>query len=70
MRQRMRIIPHMDDTIYRIRDKLGLTQTAFAAALGVTQATVSRWETGALPVRPRDLLAARQLLAERTGAAA
>jgi putative zinc finger/helix-turn-helix YgiT family protein len=35
------------EEIRRSREKLGLTQKQFAALLGVGEATVSRWETGA-----------------------
>lgn len=54
--------------IASIRKQLGLSQAEFARRLGVTQSTVSRWETGEIPVRERDVLAARQLSsAPRTG---
>jgi DNA-binding transcriptional regulator YiaG len=32
--------------VRRLRKKLGLTQEAFAARLGVTWVSVSRWENG------------------------
>jgi DNA-binding transcriptional regulator YiaG len=32
--------------IIKLRESLGDTQTAFAKRLGVSQSTVSRWETG------------------------
>ncbi len=35
------------DDIRQLRKSLGLTQAAFAALLGVTNVTVSRWESGA-----------------------
>lgn len=34
------------DEIRALRARLGLTQVEFAHALGVTPATVSRWENG------------------------
>lgn len=48
-----------------LRNRLGLTQSEFAGRLGVTNVTVSRWETG--QVRPNKL--AQKTLAElaRTG---
>lgn len=57
---RLRIYTHMTE-IERIRIKLHLTQQQFGKRLGVTQATVSRWESGDLPIRERDLLAVRAL---------
>jgi DNA-binding transcriptional regulator YiaG len=53
--------------IRSIRQQLRMTQAALADALGVTQATVSKWERGELPVRTRDLMAA-QLLLQRSAA--
>lgn len=35
------------EEVRRGREKLGLTQKQFAALLGVGEATISRWETGA-----------------------
>lgn len=40
-----------------LRKSLDLSQAELAARLGVTQSTVSRWETGELPLSKRDLLA-------------
>jgi DNA-binding transcriptional regulator YiaG len=34
------------DQIKRYRERLDLSQAEFAAALGVAQSTVSRWEAG------------------------
>lgn len=34
------------DSVARLRQKLGLSQQAFAELLGVRQQTVSEWETG------------------------
>ena len=36
----------MNDRIQEGRERLGLTQTEFAAALGVKEANVYRWEKG------------------------
>lgn len=48
--------------IKALRSKLGLTQAALAAAIGVDQSTVSLWESGMKPRGPaRRLL--RQMLA-------
>lgn len=45
-----RDVPHdLSTRIHAIRRKLGMKQSDFAAALGVNQATVSRWEKGATP---------------------
>ncbi len=33
-------------TIRELREKAGFTQVKFAAAVGVTQSTVSQWEAG------------------------
>ncbi len=48
--------------IKSIRDRLGLTQAQFGERLGVTDATVCRWE-GGRHVSTKTILAARQLLA-------
>lgn len=42
----MKVTP---EAIRRAREGLNETQGQFATRLGVDQATVSRWETGALP---------------------
>lgn len=34
------------DEIKAVREKLELTQRAFADAVGVTETTISRWESG------------------------
>lgn len=36
----------MEVNVRAIRRKLGLSQSAFAAAFGLNQVTISRWETG------------------------
>lgn len=53
----------------RIRRAMGLKQTEMAALLGVTQASVSRWERGELDPDTRTMIAARSLLASRAAAA-
>lgn len=41
------------ERIKRVRDRIGLTQTEFAALIGVTWVTVSRWERrGVNPGKP------------------
>lgn len=47
-----------------IRGRLGLTQEAFAAALGVTPDAISQWERGRRNVSMPLLLLARMLLAQ------
>lgn len=44
-----------------IRRELGLTQAQLAEKLGVHQTTVSRFETGELPLDPRTKLALEAL---------
>lgn len=46
MKKPMQIAP---GTIRKVRERLNETQGQFATRLGVDQATVSRWECGALP---------------------
>lgn len=43
--------------IRRYRKRLGLTQEAFAAALGMSQASISRFETGERKPDVDDLIA-------------
>ncbi|HXF71947.1 MAG TPA: helix-turn-helix domain-containing protein [Actinomycetota bacterium] len=47
-----------------LREELGLSQAAVAAALGVRQPSVSRWETGKARPRPRHAVALLRLLEE------
>jgi len=43
----------MDPTdVRRLRQRLGLTQAAFADHIGVTPNTIARWERGELGMRP------------------
>jgi transcriptional regulator with XRE-family HTH domain len=43
-------------TIMRtVRERLGLRQTEMAAVAGVSQATISRWETGSLEPNRQEL---------------
>ncbi|MBB4642341.1 transcriptional regulator with XRE-family HTH domain [Rhizorhapis suberifaciens] len=58
---RMRIIAHMD-YIRAIRRKIGLSQAELGAALGLHQTSISRMETGDLPVDARTKLALDALL--------
>lgn len=57
----------MDD-LRTIRAKLGITQAAFADALGLHQSTISRMETGELDLDKRTLLAATALLSAHDAA--
>lgn len=47
----------MDTDVRAVRRRLNLSQAAFAALIGVSQATVSRWESGAAALTQRDQLA-------------
>lgn len=51
-------------TISELRCATGWTQVVVAQRMGVTQATVSRWECGKLPMSERDRLAADRLADE------
>lgn len=53
---RIRIYASVMD-ITAFRQALGLTQSALAEKLGVDQATISRLETGKLPINKRTQLA-------------
>lgn len=61
-----------DNPILEARLSLNMRQGEFAAALGVTQATVSRWEADKQPISQLALKAVEQLVSEkrRAGAAA
>lgn len=52
----------------RIRKAMGLKQTEMAALLGVTQATISRWERNVDIPDTRTMIAARSLLATKAAA--
>jgi transcriptional regulator with XRE-family HTH domain len=52
-----------------MRESLGLTQQAFAEALGVSQATVSRWEAGRVEPDPPTRARIHALLLRRGGMA-
>lgn len=51
-----------------IRTAMGLKQQELAALMGVTQATVSRWENGHLAVDTRTATTLRSLMAVRDAA--
>ena len=53
------------DQVKRLRRKLGLTGSKFAALLGVHPVTLRRWEAGLRPVSPMAEKLMR-LLAQRT----
>ena len=56
------------DNIRDIRRQLGLTQIEMAERLGLHQSTISRFESGDLPVDKRTALAAKALLAQAAAA--
>lgn len=45
----------------KARRSLGLTQVEMAFRLGVNQSTISKWESGDLRLRPRDVMALQHL---------
>lgn len=47
--------------VRRVREKLGMTQTEFAAKVGVYWLTISKWERGAKPVPPARLRAIKRM---------
>lgn len=49
-------------TIADIRRTLGLSQAEMAERMGLSQSSISRFETGELPLDKRTLLAAQALL--------
>ncbi len=53
------------DNIADIRRALGISQAEMAERLGLSQSSISRFETGELTLDKRTLLAARALLADR-----
>ena len=56
----------MNSVEYKTERKLRGTQTSVAAQLGVTQVTMARRETGAVPVTTEMMLALRSLPKLRT----
>ena len=38
------------ETLVTLRTLAGLTQTGLASALGISRATVARWESGKMPI--------------------
>lgn len=59
-------VPHLDaaqEELVQIRQQLGMTQEAFAEALGVHADTISRWERGERRVSQMALKLARSILA-------
>ena len=63
---RVCIMPFMD--IEATRKTMGLSQAELALALGVTQSTVSRFETGEVDMSERTKLALEALLARHKAA--
>lgn len=60
-----------DNPILEARLSLNMRQGEFAAALGVTQATVSRWEADKQPISQLALKAVEHLVEQmKSGAAA
>lgn len=57
------------DDFRNIRKSMGLTQQGLADLMGVTQATVSRWESGLLSIDLRTATTLRSLQAIRAAAA-
>jgi hypothetical protein len=57
------------ENIRDIRRQLGLTQIEMAERLGLHQSTISRFESGELPVDKRTALAAKALLAQSSSIA-
>jgi transcriptional regulator with XRE-family HTH domain len=57
------------DAFRDIRKAMGLTQQGLADLMGVTQATVSRWESGELDIDVRTATTLRSLQAIRASAA-
>lgn len=52
-------------TVKKFRERIGMTQVQFAAAIGVAQSTVANWESG---FRPRRVYALMMIaLAEAHG---
>lgn len=51
------------ETLISLRSLAGLTQTGLADALGISRATVARWEAGTTPIPPWVGLALETLIA-------
>lgn len=54
-----------NDEFATIRRGMGLTQADLAPLMGVTQATVSRWESGNLKIDMRTATTLRSLAVQR-----
>ena len=52
------------DALRELREGAGVTQTALARELEVTQGTISRWETGKDPLDRRSWLACQKAIEE------
>ena len=50
------------ETLVTLRTLAGLTQSGLASVLGISRATVARWETGKLPIPKWVELAMRSLI--------
>lgn len=61
---------HLGASLRRWRTLNRVKQAALAEELGVSQTTISRWETGTLPLGPREEDRVTQLLAARPASAA
>jgi putative transcriptional regulator len=59
---RLRSLPNFPERIYALRERHGLTQVELAAHMGVSFASVNRWENGH---RPSPLAIKRLLQLER-----
>ena len=52
-----------------MRLRAGVTQQGLAALLGITQATLSRWEAGKIKIREHQKLAVKAALSQASEAA-
>jgi transcriptional regulator with XRE-family HTH domain len=55
------------DKIRELRSKLGMTQEQFAAKVGVTFSTVSRWESGKSKPSPLPMRQIEELMERTSG---